>query len=88
MTVTSRKLMVLFAVTSVLGLISLYQVIFSAWMCAYQVDHKILVQWQDRFYLRFATAVLIAILWFVCGMTLLKRRLSQQKKHDRGAKVS
>ncbi len=43
------------------GLVSLYQVLFDAWMTAYPFADP--DEWRTRFYIRLATTIVIALFW-------------------------
>ena len=54
------------------GLISLYQVLFDAWMTAYPFADP--DEWRTRFYIRLATIIVIGLLWIVLAVWLYRQR--------------
>jgi hypothetical protein len=54
------------------GLVSLYQTLFTLWMCAHPVYQS--QEWQTRFYIRLSTTVVIVALWLFADIWLLRRR--------------
>jgi len=54
------------------GLISLYQVLFDAWMTAYAFANA--NEWRMRFYIRLATTIVIALFWCTLAVWLYRQR--------------
>jgi hypothetical protein len=54
------------------GLVSLYQALFSLWMCAHPLYQS--PEWQHRFYLRFATTVVVGVAWLATVIWLIRQR--------------
>jgi hypothetical protein len=73
-TLTSIVVGALF-VLPLLGLVSLYQTAYSLWMCAHPVHQSL--EWEHRFYLRFATTVVIGLAWLVSLIWLIRQRKKQ-----------
>jgi len=54
------------------GLVSLYQVLFDAWMTAYPFANA--NEWRTRFYIRLATTIVIGLFWGTLATWLYRQR--------------
>jgi len=54
------------------GLVSLYQVLFDAWMTAYPFANT--SEWRTRFYIRLATTIVIGLFWGTLATWLYRQR--------------
>jgi hypothetical protein len=54
------------------GLVSLYQVLFDAWMTAYPFANA--GEWRLRFYERLATTIVIGALWSALALWIFRHR--------------
>jgi hypothetical protein len=59
-------------ILSVGALVSLYQTLFSWWMCAHPVYRS--VEWQNRFYLRVVTTAVIGAVWLLSVISMMRKR--------------
>jgi len=72
----SRRKIMWASITLVLltlgGLVSLYQVLFDAWMTAYPFADP--NEWRTRFYIRLATTIVIGLIWGSLAVWLLRQK--------------
>jgi hypothetical protein len=59
-------------VLTVAGAISVYQTLFCLWMSSHPLYHS--PEWTTRFYIRLSTTIVVAVLWLLVGIWLLKHR--------------
>jgi heme/copper-type cytochrome/quinol oxidase subunit 2 len=63
-------------------MVSVYQVLFCAWMTAYQPASA--SEWRARFYVRLTTSVLIGLLWIALVVWLIRQRRKVRTLHSDG----
>jgi hypothetical protein len=61
------------------GLISLYQVLFDAWMTAYPFADA--SEWRARLCVRLATTIVIVVLWIVLAAWMKRQRHDRPGSH-------
>lgn len=59
-------------VLTLFELLSIYQVLFCAWMTAQPLYDS--PEWRTRFYVRLTTAIVIGALWFLVVIWMLRNR--------------